>query len=717
MHPQIGAFIERRSLRSKKTLAHTENSMSNNSNIQGVGPRRSTRLNVTLGETAPPPRGSTMGTTAVTTRGEVHDTTTAVQASHSRPPHVEQLAPAAKPAHTALPAHAAQPAPVVSQAARVVPGTIHPSVAREGVFLSSSSNLSGEQNLSRQVMKLTNALAQQTTLVNQLLQRTEIQRALEEEPFWQRPGKQPINQTEQSGDVQSRLGPRDSVDSRLSAGRSVHSRLGPQVSIRSRLGPQIEGSHEQPSRQSVRSRLGPQGTYSTSPRKMPHGARRQATSQSASGSTGSPRRNHSPVRQPRQRQMERPEEQPRPMGRDLGQLRAPPPHHKQIQEGVEKLFNERLREFRRGDTTDEALRREMTKISRSPFADEIEHAEPPRKFSMPHFTSFKGDGDPERHLKHYRSAMVLYRSNDALMCKIFATTLQGEAQDWFHTLPPRSVSSFDDLSLIFTKEYSSYRSIKKKSDHLFNVKKNPKESLRDYVKRFKAEKAKIVGHDDSIASAAFQKGFPADHPLFGEMIMKEDLTLADSFALAEKHALWDEARRAEKAPEQPQKELVTTQRREDGRQPNKSRHEAKRRDRPVTRDGPTTRNYSKFSVPIHQILRNVKDEPWFKPPKQLIGDASKLDHSKYCAFHRGPGHTTENCYTWKSYLEKLVKDSKVDRYLDKPAAQLRRNTEREQEPPAKTIRINGIFAESEYLGATSSSKRRRIQQATLISQV
>ena len=82
--------------------------------------------------------------------------------------------------------------------------------------------------------------------------------------------------------------------------------------------------------------------------------------------------------------------------------------------------------------------------------------------------------------------MVFYRSNDALMCKILATTLQGEAQDWFHTLPPRSVRSFDDLSLVFTKEYSSYRSIKKKSDHL-NVKKNPKESLRDYVKRFKAK--------------------------------------------------------------------------------------------------------------------------------------------------------------------------------------------------------------------------------------
>ena len=288
------------------------------------------------------------------------------------------------------------------------------------------------------------------------------------------------------------------------------------------------------------------------------------------------------------------------------------------------------------------------------------------------------------------------------MCKILSTTLQGEAQDWFHTLPPQFIQNFDDLSLVFTKEYSSYRSIKKKSDHLFNVKKNPKESLRDYVKRFKAEKEKIVGCDDSIASAAFQKGLPADHLIFGEMIMKEDLTLVDSFALAEKHALWDEAWRAEKVPEQPKKELVVAQRKEDGKRPSKSRQEAKRRDRPMAKEGSTTKNYSKFSISIHQILRDVKNEPWFKSLRQSKWDTSKLDHTKYCAFHRGPGHTTESCYTWKNYLEKLVKEGKVDKYLDKPAAQPRRNAEEEEEPPAKTIRINGIFAESEHLGATNN---------------
>nr|XP_017182220.2 uncharacterized protein LOC108171081 [Malus domestica] len=137
----------------------------------------------------------------------------------------------------------------------------------------------------------------------------------------------------------------------------------------------------------------------------------------------------------------------------------------------------------------------------------------------------------------------------------------------------------------------------------------------------------------------------------------------------------------------------------------------------MTKEGPMTNGYSKFSILIHQILRDIKNEPWFKLPKQSKGDTSKLDHTKYCAFHRGPGHITNECYTWKNYLEKLVKEGKVNRYLDKPAAQQKRNVDGDEKPPTKMIRINGIFAEFEHLGATNNSKKRKIRQALLISQV
>ncbi|KAM1337423.1 hypothetical protein ACFX2H_041260 [Malus domestica] len=493
----------------------------------------------------------------------------------------EQPTPVVQPASFEQPTLTAQPAPVAFQAAQVgprlsqpsgptiepgafspyffvdltfpnsnlAPRVYHFSTAQGGTFLPSSSNPNGEQHLSRQVIELTSALAQQKTLVNQLLQHIGIQRAPDkvsrsrtraDEHFQQRPGKQPLDQPRAE-----RLG---SVHSRLRARRSMHSRLGPRRSIHSRLGLYSDSQHEQPSGQSVYMQLSPQGASSTSHQSRQHDGRREAVTQSSSSSTSSLRRTRSPTRNashalhPRHRRAKHMEEQPRPASHDWGQLRAPLPQQRQIQEEVERLLTKQLHDFQRNEVTDEALRRNITNISRSPFTEEIEQAEPPCEFSMPHFTSFKGDEDPERHLKRYQSAMILYRNNDELMCKIFATTLQGEAQDWFYTLPPQSIRNFYELSLVLTKEYSSYRSIKKKSDHLFNVKKNPKESLRDYVRRFKVEKAKIVGCNDSIARAAFQKGIPADHPLFGKLIMKEDLTLADSFALAEKYALWDEAR-------------------------------------------------------------------------------------------------------------------------------------------------------------------------------
>ncbi|KAM1736815.1 hypothetical protein ACFX12_015130 [Malus domestica] len=114
-----------------------------------------------------------------------------------------------------------------------------------------------------------------------------------------------------------------------------------------------------------------------------------------------PARNGPHAPPPQHRRANHVEKQPRPAGQDRGQPRALLPQKRKIQENVERFLNERLFDFQRNEVADEALRWDMTSMSRSPFTDEIEQAKLPRKFSMLHFTSFKGDGDPERHLKHY----------------------------------------------------------------------------------------------------------------------------------------------------------------------------------------------------------------------------------------------------------------------------------------------------------------------------
>ncbi|KAM1406682.1 hypothetical protein ACFX2F_001369 [Malus domestica] len=201
------------------------------------------------------------------------------------------------------------------------------------------------------------------------------------------------------------------------------------------------------------------------------------------------------------------------------------------------------------------------------------------------------------------------------------------------------------------------------------MKNDPKESFRTYVKRFKAEKAKIVRCDDSITCSAFRKRLPADHPLFRELVIGENLTLANSYALAKNHSFWDEAKRSQKLPENLRKDVELTQKKVDNKLlNNKDKPRSKNRDRSSIKGGSAPKTYTKFSVPINRIIHDLKDKSWFKMSPPRSEDTSKMNQTKYCAFHRVPGHTTNGCTIWMKYLEKLVKEGKYDQYVDRLAA-------------------------------------------------
>ena len=84
-------------------------------------------------------------------------------------------------------------------------------------------------------------------------------------------------------------------------------------------------------------------------------------------------------------------------------------------EDVEKLVNNRLRDLKIGGNFKDALRMEVDQANSSHFTTEIEQAAPPKQFLTPSFTCFKGDSDPESHLKHFKSLMILHKTKDALM--------------------------------------------------------------------------------------------------------------------------------------------------------------------------------------------------------------------------------------------------------------------------------------------------------------
>ena len=81
-----------------------------------------------------------------------------------------------------------------------------------------------------------------------------------------------------------------------------------------------------------------------------------------------------------------------------------------------------------------------------PFVSEILEAEVPTKFKLPPLLVFNGTKNPVIHIALYRNKMILQNVNDAILCRVFPSTLTDIAQNWLHQLPQNSVSSFDDLA-------------------------------------------------------------------------------------------------------------------------------------------------------------------------------------------------------------------------------------------------------------------------------
>ena len=120
----------------------------------------------------------------------------------------------------------------------------------------------------------------------------------------------------------------------------------------------------------------------------------------------------------------------------------------------------------------------------TPFCSHIIHCEPPRGFLVPKFSTYDGSNDPFDHIMHYRQLMTLDIGNEALLCKVFPASLQGQTLSWFHRLSPNSVDSFRDLSEAFVGQYLCSARHKQNISTLQNIKMQDNESLREFVKRF-----------------------------------------------------------------------------------------------------------------------------------------------------------------------------------------------------------------------------------------
>ncbi|XP_075665734.1 uncharacterized protein LOC142635474 [Castanea sativa] len=137
----------------------------------------------------------------------------------------------------------------------------------------------------------------------------------------------------------------------------------------------------------------------------------------------------------------------------------------------------------------------------------------PSRFTWLPFNSYDGKTDPIEHVSHYIQMMSLHFHNDALMCKVFPSSLGPTALRWLNGLRKRSIHSFFELIQEFGVRFMTYSRVPQPVDALLSMKMGVGKTLFIYANRYWELYNEIGRGNEKIVVSTFRMGLPEDSEL------------------------------------------------------------------------------------------------------------------------------------------------------------------------------------------------------------
>ena len=249
------------------------------------------------------------------------------------------------------------------------------------------------------------------------------------------------------------------------------------------------------------------------------------------------------------------------------------------------------------------------------------------------------------HVSHYIHMIFLHAHNDALMCKVFPSSLGSTALRWFNGLWKGSIHNFAELIQEFGSRFVTCSRVQQPIDVLLSMKMRVGETLRSYVSRYWELYNEIGGGNEKIAASTFRIGLPEDSEL------RESLTRRPPEDMRQLMRHIEEYKRLEDDRLQSRGKAPLIGRSRQGALSTKPKKDFRMQELEVQIEGVNVA----FKEPVHKILERIKNESFFRWPNKMGGDPSLRNQSLYCTYHRDKGHTTEQCRILKDHLRQLVK--------------------------------------------------------------
>nr|XP_023903176.1 uncharacterized protein LOC112015050 [Quercus suber] len=162
----------------------------------------------------------------------------------------------------------------------------------------------------------------------------------------------------------------------------------------------------------------------------------------------------------------------------------------------------------------------LRQISRSPFVWRIDRAKLPHHFTQPTFTIYNGRTDLVEHMSHFNQRMTIYSRNEALMCKVFPSSLKPVAMRWFDGLEKDSIRSYEELTRAFGAKFVKCNIVPKPLDSLLSMAIRERKTLKTYFDRYWETFNEIDGDFEDLAIRTFKVGLPMNHNLRKSLTMK-----------------------------------------------------------------------------------------------------------------------------------------------------------------------------------------------------
>ena len=117
----------------------------------------------------------------------------------------------------------------------------------------------------------------------------------------------------------------------------------------------------------------------------------------------------------------------------------------------------------------DVMNKALSQVSKSPFTRKIERAKLPRCFHQPTFLLYNGQSDPVEHVSQFNQRMAVHSKVEALLCKIFPSSLGPVAMRWFNGLKANSINSFRELTKSFGSRFVTCSKVPRPLDSLLSL--------------------------------------------------------------------------------------------------------------------------------------------------------------------------------------------------------------------------------------------------------